>query len=217
MRQILAQAQNGEYTVLFLATIAYKLDIASPRFVTGARACDTHFYKRGSYPLDLLTPVTIIWQPVNAPAVRSSETEDADKTEGSGPSKSRKRKGKSKEKGDANPSTSTPPNRLLWIKVHPSMFHEVYVELRDAASFALETVKKSAQAGEPELTVEMADLRNKLNVFELMGPKSSQVIRGALKPVIEDKREELNKVSTDAIVDLPPADDGYSKVLGRIR
>ena len=79
--------------------------------------------------------------------------------------------------------------------MHPSVFHEVYIELRDATSFTLEKVKKSAQDGEPEVIVEMADLRKRLNVFEIMGPKSSQVIKGALKHVLEDKREEFRKVA----------------------
>ena len=43
--------------------------------------------------------------------------------------------------------------------------------------------------------VEVVDLRGKFNIFELMGPKSSQVIKGALTPVPGDDREELNQVN----------------------
>lgn len=39
----------------------------------------------------------------------------------------------------------------------------------------------------------MADLREHFNVFEIMGPKSSQVIKGALRPV-DDQRGEFRKV-----------------------
>ncbi len=39
----------------------------------------------------------------------------------------------------------------------------------------------------------MADLREHLNVYEIMGPKASQIIKGALKPV-DDKREDFRKV-----------------------
>ncbi|CAL1712921.1 unnamed protein product [Somion occarium] len=164
------------------------------RFLTGARACDTHFYKRGAYPFELIAPVTIIWQPIPVTAddphmdvqvnLQSSEA---------GPSKGRKRKGKSKEKAKEKESDSQSPSRRVWLKVHPSVFHDVYVELRDATSFALEAVKKAAAPGDPACVVEMADLRNKLNVFEIMGPKASQVIRGALRPVLEDIREDFKK------------------------
>ncbi|KAK7681603.1 hypothetical protein QCA50_015336 [Cerrena zonata] len=166
------------------------------RFVNGTRACDIHFYKRGAYPLDLIAPVTVIWQPVNGPAKGPSGSENSSggvEAEGAGPSTGRKRKGKSQQKASPSTIDISPPTRLLWIKVHPSIFHEVYIELRDAASFALETVKKSSQSDEPELTVEIADLRTKLNIFEIMGPKSSQIIRGVLRPVLDDKREELKK------------------------
>lgn len=39
----------------------------------------------------------------------------------------------------------------------------------------------------------MADLREQFNVFEIMGPKASQVLKGALKPA-DDKREDFKKV-----------------------
>lgn len=169
------------------------------RFVVGARACETHFYKRGAYPLDLLAPVTIYWQPISTPSAQTPTTSGANSdtiNDVSNPPKGRTRKGKGKEKAKVTDTTSSgvAPTRVLWLKVHPAVFHEVYVELRDAISFALEMVKKSAQPGEPETRVEMADLREKLNVFEIMGPKASQVIRGAFKPVLEDKRDELRKV-----------------------
>ena len=137
--------------------------------------------------------MTIIWQPVTNSTTQISGPSEVVGASAPGSSKGRKRKGKSREKADA--VLSSPPTRLVWIKVHPSVFHEVYIELRDATSFTLEKVKKSAQDGEPEVIVEMADLRKRLNVFEIMGPKSSQVIKGALKPVLEDKREEFKKVA----------------------
>lgn len=62
-------------------------------------------------------------------------------------------------------------------------------------SYTLEAVKLAAPPNDPVVQVEIADLRECLNVFEIMGAKSSQVIKGALRPVADDKRQELKKVS----------------------
>lgn len=95
--------------------------------------------------------------------------------------------------------------RSLWVKIHPSVFEEVYAELRTAASFALEAAKKaSPPPADKPYEVELADLREHLNVFEIMGPKSSQVIRGALRPVADDIRPEFKK-TWNALGDLQTA------------
>lgn len=78
--------------------------------------------------------------------------------------------------------------------MHPTVYEEVARELRLSIAFALETIKDSELTDGPSVTVELADLRNKINVFEIMGPKASQVIRGVLKPVAEDNREDFKKV-----------------------
>lgn len=44
--------------------------------------------------------------------------------------------------------------------------------------------------------VDIVDLRGKVNIFELMGPKSTQVIKGALKPILGGESKELNQVSS---------------------
>ena len=139
--------------------------------MTGARACDTHIYKRGSYPLGLIAPITVLWRPL--PPVRKGQAATT-------------------SKGKEQPNEPAESQRTLWIWAHPSVFEEVYGELRTAASFALETFKKMNPSTRCE--VEIADLREQLNVFEIMGPKSSQVIKGALRPVPEDTREEFKTV-----------------------
>lgn len=75
--------------------------------------------------------------------------------------------------------------------MHPSVFQEVYTEIRTAASFTLDVAKKDSSN---TYEVEIADMRERLNVFEIMGPKSSQIICGALRPVAEDRRPEFKKV-----------------------
>jgi ribonuclease P/MRP protein subunit POP1 len=42
--------------------------------------------------------------------------------------------------------------------------------------------------------IEMADLRGSINAFEIMGPKSSQIIEGALKLAAAGNSEDQKKV-----------------------
>ena len=111
----------------------------------------------GSYPYDLVGPVTILWRPT---ALLDSN----------------------------NLAYS---QRTVWVVCHPSIFESAFRSLTISSSFAVEA---SESDDKRRHKVEVVDLREKFNIFELMGPKSSQVIRGVLAPVL-DKREELNQVS----------------------
>lgn len=150
--------------------------------MTGARAIETHIYGYNTYPDQLLTPATILW---HAEAVTSSASKAQTSADDGSTSK-----GKGKEKATA--TTSSDPEhkiRTVWIRVHPAATAEAHRALRHAASFALDTVKQTGRTVE----VEIADLREQFNVFEIMGPKASQVLKGALKPV-DDNREDSKKV-----------------------
>jgi ribonuclease P/MRP protein subunit POP1 len=106
---------------------------------------------------------------------------------------SQKKKPKSKGKSKAGPSE--PDVRTVWIRSHPVAFSEVFSALQLSASVTLDAIKQSSSTTQsPRTEVEIADLREQVNVFEIMGPKSSQVLKGALTPVGEDKREEFKKV-----------------------
>ena len=83
--------------------------------------------------------------------------------------------------------------RLVWICFHPSVYQQVHETLAEAAINLLAEIKE-ATTSEAKYDVEIADLRKQLNIFEIMGPKSSQVIKGALRPVMDDKRPEFRKV-----------------------
>ena len=140
--------------------------------------------------MGLIAPGTVIWRPV-LPAEQHRES--------SGSVNPASVNSKGKTKADQSVDIGM---RTVWIKVHPSVFEEVYSELRTAASFALEAAKKAAPPpADKPYEVEIADLREHFNVFEIMGPKSSQVIRGALRPVAEDNRAEFKK-TWNALVDL---------------
>ncbi|KAH9936178.1 NUC188 domain-containing protein [Fomitopsis serialis] len=154
---------------------------ASPgakRFLTGARVCETHLYKHRSYPFDLVSPMTVLWQPATQ---SNSKPEGVQSEEDGTKSKKRRRKGKGKDKVHDGASGSAQPGRKVWIRVHPSAVHVAHQTLRLAASYALDAAR-TAEPNREVAEVEIADLRERVNVFEIMGPKSSQVIKGALKP-----------------------------------
>lgn len=166
------------------------------RSLSGARACDTHIYRYGTYPFNLIAPATVLWRPTcpfNEDPVGSlfQKPSDAAQPASEEATSKRKRKGK-KKASDQNVDSKWPPNRTVWIRVHPAVTSEVHVALRTAASFALDTLGKIT--GRPECKVDIADLRGGVNMFEIMGPKSSQVIKGALKPVQHKWRGDFNKV-----------------------
>lgn len=161
------------------------------RFVTGSRACDTHLYKRDAYPLDLIAPATILWRP-------AANTQQAAPVSANQPISRRARwKGTARTKGkekDSSAAQVPEDQRVVWVWVHPSVFEEVFKELRICVSLVLEKIKTANQSPQNTINVEIADLRQHLNVFEIMGPKASQVIRGALKPIFEDSRDDFKKV-----------------------
>ncbi|KAL7280061.1 hypothetical protein ACG7TL_006476 [Trametes sanguinea] len=146
------------------------------RFLTGARTLETYLYHYNSYPHKLIAPVTVQWQ---AEAAKTKATENSSVGESTG-------KGKGKEK--AAPSDPQHTVRVVWLRVHPAVLAEAHQSLRLAASFALDAAKQAGRTAE----VEMADLREHFNVFEIMGPKASQVIKGALKPT-DDQRADFKK------------------------
>ena len=160
---------------------------------TGGRACETHVYKHASYPFDLLGPMTIIWQPLSPEGNSSHAGERKEKGNGKGEGKGKGR-GKGKEKQTDNSEPPEPSNgpRVIWVRCHPAIFEDVFESLQASASYVLEQSKKKDPQGYAQ--IEIADLRGCLNAFEIMGPKSSQVIKGALFPVGNDGRKDVKEV-----------------------
>ncbi|KAG8967748.1 hypothetical protein FRC05_001927 [Tulasnella sp. 425] len=87
--------------------------------------------------------------------------------------------------------------RVVWFHVHPAAFLDVHAAVQTAASHAIADCKR--QGSEIEIT----DLRGSINAFEIMGPRASQVLTGALK-VTKDARpgrkawNALAKISSSA-------------------
>ena len=84
--------------------------------------------------------------------------------------------------------------RTVWIRCHPAIFSAVLSTLKRAVPLTLDTLKRSPGHSENSYSVEIIDLRESINVFEITGPKSSQVVHGALTPAITDHNGELKKV-----------------------
>ncbi|KAG5638168.1 hypothetical protein H0H81_001464 [Sphagnurus paluster] len=167
----------------------------SKRYCTGLRSLDIRFYKPGAYPYELIAPITVIWQPLPLPSVAEPEPSKSthEKMEVPAvdwPTSKRKRKN-NKAKGKET-EQEVPPNqetkRAVWLRVHPLAYEDVLSSLHKSASLVLEGAKR--ENDRKDFEVEIADMRGQVNVFEVMGPKSNQVIRGALSPV-QDQRTEF--------------------------
>ena len=137
---------------------------------------DTYIYDYNKYPYKLIGPAMILWH---------AYASDSDPM----PNPAKTSKGKGKEKATVSSDESKQRTRVVWLRVHPSVTEQAHEALRVSASFALDSAKQTGRVAE----VEIADLREHLNVFEIMGPKSSQVIKGALRPV-DDDRANFKKV-----------------------
>lgn len=164
------------------------------RYSCGSRALETYIYKSGSYPFGLISPITVIWKPLLLHPQEEGNG-DVDLTSASQPQLKRKSKsqGKGKEKEQENstlPDTET--LRVVWIISHPSTYQDVLSSIQTSASLTLEAYQH--ENANKEVEVEISDLRGQVNIFEIMGPKSNQVLRGALSPVSQDKREDFKQV-----------------------
>ncbi|KAH7340957.1 ribonucleases P/MRP protein subunit POP1-domain-containing protein [Rhizoctonia solani] len=74
----------------------------------------------------------------------------------------------------------TSTDRALWIRIHPS-------NLKDTLSSLKLASEQVPEVDRPEIT----DLSGDINAFELVGPRTSQVIHGALK--LSDPRLEVKQ------------------------
>ncbi|KAH8824939.1 POP1-domain-containing protein [Flagelloscypha sp. PMI_526] len=132
---------------------------AAISYANGSRLFESHLYDHGHYPFNLLGPVSLLWRP--------HVEETSEKTAGT--------------------STSSAPNSTIWIRLHPSIFSLALRALKTGATQALHAASRASNEA-PTVEVEFTNLSNGLNTYEIMGPKANQVLKGALKPVSQDKR-----------------------------
>jgi ribonuclease P/MRP protein subunit POP1 len=199
IRRVPVQALHGESSSVIPRLGLTKPDI---RFLSGARVLDTHIYAPKSYPFDLIAPITVMWRPMPHVA-RSTSSNGTESIAQTGELSAKRKEGKKanrvdKEKAPIQPSTmgqSGPDlERTVWVRVHPAAFDDVWGTLQAAASHAVNGASNSAPGESENEAVKLADLRGQLNVFEIMGPKANQVIKGALSPIGDDERDDFRKV-----------------------
>ncbi|EJD52288.1 POP1-domain-containing protein [Auricularia subglabra TFB-10046 SS5] len=82
--------------------------------------------------------------------------------------------------------------RTLWIRLHPAAFGDAWAALGEAAGRVLQ--------GTQGQQLEIADLRDEIVAFELVGPKGSRVLAGALQ--LQGGGEEVQKFWS-AMPDIP--------------
>ncbi|KAH9969481.1 NUC188 domain-containing protein [Russula dissimulans] len=83
--------------------------------------------------------------------------------------------------------------RTVWIRCHPAIFSTVLSTLKEVVSWTLDSFKMSPRHSQNSYSVEVIDLRESVNVFEITGPKSSQVVHGALTPTTANCKDEFKK------------------------
>ncbi|KAF9468581.1 ribonucleases P/MRP protein subunit POP1-domain-containing protein [Collybia nuda] len=163
----------------------------STRYSGGSRSFDTHIYEPGSYPFGLIGPITVIWQPF--PTILPTAHDLGDVTsEGDESSTERKREGKKESKENVveiTPDTT----RVVWLRSHPSIHNDIFSSLQTTVALVLEAEKHTTTTPGVDIQVEIADLRGQVGAFEIMGPKSCQVLKGALTPIPHDQREDFKK------------------------
>lgn len=93
---------------------------------------------------------------------------------------------------DKNPHNDA---RRIWIRVHPSIFDQVFSTLKAVSGniLAEENLSKRVQA------LQLRDLRGELESFEIMGPKSGEVLRRVLR-LCKSEKGVKSKVSQIIIV-----------------
>ena len=108
------------------------------------------------------------------------------------------------EMSESHPKSPDDESRTIWIRCHPAIFSAILTTLKNAVSLSLDTLKKSPGYSQNSYSIEVIDLRNSINVFEITGPKSSQIVHGALTPTIANHTGDFKKVKH---IELSPQSD----------
>lgn len=151
-----------------------------------------HRYRE--WPAGMIGPAEILWQPRP-----TSNTGD--------------RKGKRKQVG--NPVEDA-CKRHLWIRIHPSIFDETYKTLVKAISSYYQ--RPDARSADRGVGVEMKDLRGAMNSFEIMGPRSMQILEGILDPCrTESAPKKAVSAEDHVLYALAPTDSLIRKFLSHLK
>ena len=83
--------------------------------------------------------------------------------------------------------------RSVWIRFHPSIYGDMLDTVKQVTSQTLADYKAQNENSE-ELKVDLIDQRGQFNILEIMGPKSSQVLKGVMRPVAANNRQDFLQV-----------------------
>lgn len=164
------------------------------RVSSGARRCDTHIYACGAYPLGLLGPVTILWQSGPDAGAKHSETKPANKKA--------KRQHATRAAMSGDPPERLDLIRTVWIRSHPAMFEQVQDAVQTAVAKILAEINRHADpptSEQPAETIEIRDLKDEMNAFDLIGPQSTAILQGVLNLVKDhgiNSREKIDVSQT---------------------
>jgi ribonuclease P/MRP protein subunit POP1 len=84
-------------------------------------------------------------------------------------------------------------DRTIWVRVHPSIYAEtigVFESLIALSSGQSNQASTSTSAQRP--TVKMTDLRDQIDSFEIMGPKSARILRRILRLSKTEGKDKAN-------------------------
>lgn len=100
------------------------------------------------------------------------------------------------------------PERRLWMRVHPSIFDDVLKALHEAAK------ERASEAGSSSTgpSLNIRNLRDDIESFEIMGPLAGKVIQRALHMCKSEGNDKRSAVS--AILHADPAACPEGAVLG---
>ncbi|KAG5220738.1 Ribonucleases P/MRP protein [Salix suchowensis] len=153
------------------------------------------------YPLGLACPITIIWKPLALPNQTVTPEDNAQDKSAENIEETRRAN---------HPSPEPDSKRTVWLMVHPCVFDTAFGIIQLCASLTLARLKET---GNTSTEIEIADLRTQLNIFEIMGPKSNQVIKGALSPAAAGQKDDFTSVYKFSPASLESIDLSLTTVL----
>jgi hypothetical protein len=71
--------------------------------------------------------------------------------------------------------------RTIWIRTHPSVHAEIVEVLESLVSSSGRSDEASTSTSSHVSAVKISDLRNQIDSFEIMGPKSARILRRILR------------------------------------
>lgn len=83
------------------------------------------------------------------------------------------------------PSSGPDPGRRVWIRLHPSIFSEVWDVLKLATRLQVDTSEQSSGSSSTDPVpfggLQIRDLRSELDGFEITGPLAGKALRRVLR------------------------------------